>query len=292
MDKKIIVSTKKINDKILVLCLDYFGVLGDADLILLNEERKKINNISIKINILFDIVCFPNKNIFGIVHYGYNDKINKSANVFFNFYEIDKDNNIIELNNYFIKSESSCNNVEFKLSKIDNDFYSLVWGDLTNNNYCDFIYFNNMTYTNYKKIENVFNIDKLYFINENMFLECNVIGYDNNLLGVKLQLNNKPHILSVINKIKLPFTHKYKNPVDLDDESELLIFDTINNHCLVKINLIVNINPLKIEDFYILVLFDYKKNKILDITEKLYKNYNYIIIEEDKIKYENIEIIF
>jgi hypothetical protein len=123
-----------------------------------------------------------------------------------------------------------------------------------------------------------------------MFFDCNVIAYENNNIAIKLQIDTNEYPFSVID-CKLPFTHKYTNPTELDTESELLIFNSKNSHCLVKINLLENINPLKIEEFYILVLFDFIKNEVLDISQKISENYNYITVEENKIKYENIIIM-
>jgi hypothetical protein len=278
----------KLNNQFLVLCSESGIFVEDYEIILLNENKKFLNKIKLKeIRVLFDVVCFSNKNKFGVIYYGYNEKLNNHPNVFLDIYDI-RNNVIAKSNSFYIQSESSCNNVEFKLCKID-EFYTLVWGDLFNYDYCNFIYFNDESFFNLQKI-NVSSIECLYFVSDKIFFQCNVVAYKNNNIAIKLQIDNNEYPFSAID-CKLPFTHKYTNPTDLDTESELLIFDSKSSQCLVKINLLENINPLKIEEFYILVLFDFKTNNMIDISQKLNENFNYITIEENKIKYENIIII-
>jgi len=88
--------------------------------------------------ICYDLVTIPNKNMFIFIHCKYIDY--KIMNII-EFYKVDDIYNIVKVNEFNITTSYRCNNICGRVCNYENN-YTLIWGDLINYNYCDYVIFN------------------------------------------------------------------------------------------------------------------------------------------------------
>lgn len=233
--------------------------------------------------ICFGIICVPEDNLFIYVHYKY---ISDKPSVVIEFYEINESLLIKKFKEFIIESEYSCGGTTGRVCRIENNLFSVAWGDMSNNDHFDVVFFSKDSYFDKQTIEKE-EIEKYYFLNKNMIIEPLVFAYKSSFLNIGLNIldDDDDNFISIIEKI--PCSHRFDNK---DIDSTILEFGIYGQNvlCLLRIKLEYNPDPLHLQYFSLDILFNVKTNSIIECSEtKKCDDSNYEIASS--INYENIE---
>lgn len=268
MDKqKYIIAKQKFNDKTLIAYED--GELNPWDTTPLITIYDSSDNIILKHNLglvrlFLGFVIFSDRDVFGFLYTPTNYE--STNTIFFEFYKI-IDNKIVSVNKFNIPIPYSNGNLEYKIGNPLNNIYTLVYGDLLNYDYCDFVYFNEGGFSNKTTIKNIDSLTDYYYFAENMIVNKTIIAHQNKYISIGLNFTDKEHYFCAIQDIELSFNHKYDQPTEIEENNtNILLMNT--PLCLIEIKLLSNIDILHVEENYVYVLINYKDNTLLDISKK------------------------
>ncbi len=285
-NKKYLLAKKKFNDKTLIAYEEEHNFWDTTPIISLYDSNDNIilTHKLEQVRIFFDFVIFPEREVFGFLYTNYK---NEKNTIFFEFYQI-KNNTLHIVNKYELIIPYSNSNLEFKICNPLNNIYSLVYGDLTNYDFCDFIYFNEGGFTEKSVINNIESITDYYFYSKDMIVNKTIIAHDKKKISIGLNFLDQEKYFCAVNNIELDFNHKFDNPTEIDNE----IIIMHSSMCLLQVKIISNIDILHIEENYIDILIDYKENILLDISKKykIQESKNILsYIENKKIIHQKIK---
>lgn len=142
-------SKKWKNNKYIGIADNYKNLYdNNYDICILDENKKILNKYKLTETRLYlgSIIC-PNDNIFIFVHYKYSDKL--IATLYIEFYEINDDFKISKIKEFNIESQNfSCGETTGRVCKINDELFTVVWGDRTNYDYYNFVAFKKTKYEN------------------------------------------------------------------------------------------------------------------------------------------------
>jgi hypothetical protein len=262
--------------------------------IILLENDKVVDKIAInsKTFQLRDTIGFYYKNETIIyVYYGYGDS---DALLKIDFYNISEDNKLNKFKEESIKLNCSCGNCEGRLFKLSYDFFMVIWGDLTNNDYYNEVIFekNSILMQTEKTINKDFSFD-YYQLTINFLLESSVIAFKNNKIAIKIINVTNDNLIYISDEVELEEKHNFDNYSEV--ESKILDHEINNNEIfiLLSIDLMKRINVLKIEEYKVFVLVNINKPAVIQILENITNNIKPSIIIKDNVPiiwHKNIKI--
>jgi hypothetical protein len=211
-------------------------------------------------------ICYgfiTNKNMFIFIHCKHIDY--KVTNII-EFYKVDDKYNIVKVNEYTIPTSYSCNNIIGRVCSYENN-HTLIWGDLVNYNYCDYVIFNDTICSDINHIHDVdYNIEICFTINENIIMESDVIAFSEKYFSLKIHSQHENNSC-YIKKIELPFTHRFKKVTEIDSIICKLVYNANNLICLLRVKLYRNIDVLHIEIYFVDILIDITNNKVIEVSD-------------------------
>lgn len=249
----------------------FFDDFGLVNVLFLD---KSINPIEFKLEtsrVSFGFVIISNK--FCHVHYKYIDIDTNSEpiskpHLVVDIYGLDLLNGLIHETKHKIECGYTCGNVNGKIMQIDNTKCRIILGDLCNYNEVRVIDF---TLTSIQEIFTYdwsvidYDFDEVYFLNINLILRSDVIGFDTNCIGIRIINLSNQNIFGKEIIFKSNCSHKY---TDKPNELESSIIQVLNDkYILIKIKLINSINILKTVEEYILVLVDIIEGEICSLQK-------------------------
>ena len=229
-----------------------------------------------KTRIYFGCVLFKSTNEIAYIHYKYpsDDTICKASLIvdIFCF----KSNKLVKTREFIIECGYSCGNVDGKICKIDDDKYTIILGDLTNNDYISVIEITNTLYkTPYRfdvtDIE--LDINYMYFLDKTNIIYSSIIADKTNYLHIGIFDGITSEPIRLITDYKLP--EKYSHNFDECTEINSHIMEYANGVFLIKIVLDCKVDALHINEHKLLLLV--KNDLVLEILEPP-EDVNYKII--------------
>ncbi len=225
-----------------------------VDILFPNKLTQPINFKLDSSRVTFGFVVISNK--FCHVHYKYLDT-NSKPQLIIDIYGLDQSENLIRERRHKLECGYSCGNVSGKIVQINSTTCKVVIGDL-----CNYLQVKVIEFTlesicelydfNWSEID--YNINEVYFLNKNMILVSDVVGFNTNCIGIRVQNLSDQSILGKSIVLKTDYTHKY---TDKSNELESSIIQVIENkYVLIKIKLINTVDVFKIIEKNILVLVD------------------------------------
>ena len=252
----------------------------------------------------FGIISNLELNEFTVVS---NEYLNNDPIIRLQYFTINEHNNIIFTNELIIKTEYSCGNTNGKICKIDNFAFNIIWGDLSNYDYCDIFTIANKQIVSKEQIK-LYDIDcdldSCYFVSKCTIFKSLASGINNDKINIAVQLiddsvqlnqpnqtnkSNQPNQPNQTNKstqpklpdakfifsflsFKLPngLTHNCSQLSEI--ESTIIDFakpaDNKKIYFLIRLKLDERINVLHIEPYTIDILIEIVSQKILFVTNK------------------------
>jgi hypothetical protein len=271
-------------------------VIHTPDIELMDDERilciidNKTNNIINKIRLLetrvvFSYLCFPESNTFIDINYKYH---NHDASIIITYYNINTNFEINQTDEIIIPSFYSCGNVSSKVCKLDDNYFSIVCGDLynqpqsgdsvlqTREEKSKFILCNQTKLEINESID-IDSYNQYCFISNEIIIESSIIALNKKYIHIKIfnKINNQPlcgdNVLTIIRYIKLPCEHRFNNE---EVESEIIDFGLFGDKilCLLRCRLEYNITVLNLEYYYLDILVDVLDKRIISISDKFYND--------------------
>lgn len=275
-----IIASKKWKNNIICITNLYDDIYDNMYKLHIQDQHNKILT-TYKLpstRIYFGSITLPNDNMFIFVHYKYNEQPNKcKPTLYIEFYEINDNNEINKAKEYVIESEFSCGETEGRLCKINDDLFTVIWGDRTNYKYYNLLTFNKIKYEDPIELSYDVNIEACYFMDPNLILESNVTVYKEKYISIKINnyVDKNQGYIFLDNEIELPFNHRF-NFAEID--SYIISFLKNNDDeyiCEIRIELESKIDLLHIDYFNINLLLNITKNTVINISDK--NRYNDIL---------------
>lgn len=243
-----------------LLCEDCF-----VDIIFQGTSNPDIQFKLASSRVTFGFVVICNK--FCHVHYKYLDT-NSKPRLIVDIYGLDSSGNFIREHRHTLVCGYSCGNVNGKVMQINTTSCRIILGDLTNYTLVKVIEFTidsivELYEFDWSQID--YNIEEVYYLNKNLILNSDVIGFDTNCIGIRVTNLSDHSILGKEIIFKSNSTHKYTNKPNELESSIIQVIE--NKYVLIKIKLINSINILKVVEEYILVLVDVIEGQVESIQK-------------------------
>jgi hypothetical protein len=173
-----------------------------------------------------------------------------------------------KIKEYVIESDCLCSDTVGRLCKINDNLFTVVWGDENNFDYFYFLSFNKSSYEKPIELSHNIDIEACYFMDPDLILESHVVAYKQNYIAIRINnyVDEKQGYI-FYNEISLPFNHRF----DYEEiKSYILSFQKINNEyiCEIKVFLESKLDILHIDYFNINLSLNITTNKIINISEK------------------------
>jgi len=220
--------------------------------------------------VYFGSITLPNDNMFIFVHYKYNeDKKQCKPTLYIEFFEINKNNQTNKIKEYVIESEFSCGETTGRLCKINDNLFTVVWGDRGNYDYYSLLTFDKTKYDNPLKLSDDVDIEACYFFDKDLILESHVLAYKEKYIAIRINnyIDKKQGYIFSDEKIILPYNHRFDHN---EIESCIISFQKYNDEyiCELNIKLESKLDALHIDYFNINLLLNITTNKIIEISGK------------------------